>query len=146
VNLLLYGKQVSNHFVYHAWLWCRLFVNRPPNAFFIAPVMVYAVVFCVGRWSTFLPGNISGIEKPSGKMWFIASISLRLVGNPLHVGQRMKLSLYLSSTGSHLLSFAPFRVCHHRPVLDGIILPYPSAAIFPSTPSSCQGSVLHEGK
>ena len=40
----------------------RLWFSKPPNAFFIAPVMVVKTwVFMVGRWTMFLPMKVSGI-------------------------------------------------------------------------------------
>ncbi len=49
------------------WVQCRRSLSRPPNAFFIAPVVVVKTwVFTVGRWMMFSPMNRLGIRKPCG--------------------------------------------------------------------------------
>ena len=46
---------------------CRRSFSSPPNAFFIAPVVVVKTcVFTVGRWMMFSPMNRRGIMNPSG--------------------------------------------------------------------------------
>ena len=46
---------------------CRCSFSRPPNAFFIAPVVVVKTwVFTVGRWMMFSPMKRLGIMKPFG--------------------------------------------------------------------------------
>ena len=46
---------------------CRCSFSRPPNAFFIAPVVVVnTCVFTVGRWMMFSPMKRFGIMKPFG--------------------------------------------------------------------------------
>ena len=45
----------------------RRSLSRPPNAFFIAPVVVVKMcVLTVGRWMMFSPMKRFGIMKPSG--------------------------------------------------------------------------------
>ena len=45
----------------------RRSLSSPPNAFFIAPVVVVnTCVLIVGRWMMFSPMNRFGIMKPSG--------------------------------------------------------------------------------
>ncbi len=49
------------------WVQCRRSFSSPPNAFFIAPVVVVKTwVFTVGRWMMFSPMNRRGIMNPSG--------------------------------------------------------------------------------
>jgi hypothetical protein len=46
---------------------CRRSLSSPPNAFFIAPVVVVKMcVLTVGRWMMFSPMNRLGIMNPSG--------------------------------------------------------------------------------
>ena len=47
---------------------CRRSFSSPPNAFFIAPVVVVnTCVFTVGRWMMFSPMKRRGIMNPSGR-------------------------------------------------------------------------------
>lgn len=120
----------------------------PPNAFFIAPVIVvWPCVFIVGRCIMFFPMKSSGIWWPSLKMlWSASSSFFGLYSVHLTSGSGSNGMRYFLSIWSHLFCCAPSNGFVTTVLFSTArIFLYPSVRNVFVTPSSCQGCVLHAG-
>ena len=127
------------------WVQWRFSLSRPPNAFFIAPVItVKTWVFTVGRWMMFLSKKYSGmqdalgedpVQHQHGRLGHVAHpANLGLV--QVHVAQTVGVHHVLLL----VVLLADVSVHHDRLVVRGGEIAYsrpPGASV--TTPSICQG-------